>query len=80
MRTTLDIEDDILQAAKELAQRERSTTGRVISALARIGLKGGVKAGKNPSQRLRNGVPVLPKRDQVVTLEHVLKIMDEEGV
>ena len=35
MRATLDIEDDVLQAAKELAVRERSTTGRVISALAR---------------------------------------------
>ena len=37
MRTTLDIEDDVLQAAKELAQREGSTAGQVISALARRG-------------------------------------------
>lgn len=32
MRTTLDIEDDVLRAAKELAQQEGSTAGRVISA------------------------------------------------
>ena len=38
MRTTLDIEDDVLQAAKELAQREGGTAGRVISTLARRGL------------------------------------------
>jgi hypothetical protein len=30
MRTTLDIDDDILQAAKELAQRERKTAGRIL--------------------------------------------------
>jgi hypothetical protein len=29
MRTTLDIEDDALQAAKELAEREGSTAGRI---------------------------------------------------
>jgi hypothetical protein len=28
MRTTLDIEDDVLQAAKELAQREGRTAGQ----------------------------------------------------
>lgn len=38
MRTTLDIEDDVLQAAKELAQREGSTAGQIISLLARRGL------------------------------------------
>ena len=41
MRTTLDIEDDVLFAAKELARRERKTAGQVISALARRGLAGG---------------------------------------
>lgn len=38
MRTTLDIEDDVLQAAKELARQEGGTAGQVISALARRGL------------------------------------------
>jgi|GEM_PF-2145961 len=35
MRTTLDIADDILFAAKELAQREKKSLGQVISELAR---------------------------------------------
>jgi hypothetical protein len=35
MRTTLDIDDDILAAAKERAQRERKSIGTVISELAR---------------------------------------------
>jgi len=35
MRTTLDIDDDVLAAAKELAQRENSSAGRVVSRLLR---------------------------------------------
>ena len=38
MRTTLDIDDDVLQAAKELARRERKTAGQILSELARRGL------------------------------------------
>jgi hypothetical protein len=79
MRTTLDIETDVLQAAKELARYEGSTAGQVISALARRGL---VAQNGNPdkSSRLRNGVPVIPSRGEIKTLEHVQRIMDEEGI
>ena len=38
MRTTLDIADDVLQAAKERAHREKKTVGEVISELARSAL------------------------------------------
>jgi len=38
MRTTLDIDDDVLQAAKEMARREHKTAGRILSELARRGL------------------------------------------
>ncbi len=38
MRTTLDIDDDILSAAKELAKAEGRTMGEVISDLARRAL------------------------------------------
>ncbi len=79
MRTTLDIEDDVLQAAKELAAREGSTAGRVISALARRGLMAPGKKAKAP-QPTRQGVPILPSRGELVTLEHVRGLMDQEGV
>jgi hypothetical protein len=79
MRTTLDIEDDVLQAAKELARREGGTTGQVISALARRGLIAPSEKGKtNP--KIRGGVPVLPSRGEVITLEHVDSLRDKEGV
>ena len=79
MRTTLDIEDDVLQAAKELAQREGRTAGRVLSDLARRGLA--APAPRSGSRvRLRRGVPVLASRGEIVTLEHVQRLSDREGV
>ena len=74
----MDIEDDVLQAVRELARREGATAGKVISALARRGLS--VSAGgrrKRPS--VRGGVPLLPSRGEVVTLEHVQQLQDQEG-
>ncbi|HEX4266331.1 MAG TPA: hypothetical protein VHY36_00475 [Steroidobacteraceae bacterium] len=38
MRTTLDIADDVLQAARERARYEKKTVGQVISELARRAL------------------------------------------
>ncbi|HSR67910.1 MAG TPA: CopG family transcriptional regulator [Acidobacteriota bacterium] len=78
MRTTLDIDDDILQAAKELAKRRKSSAGKVLSDWAREALTPRPGAGE---RRLRNGVPVLPedKRGGVVTLEAVNRLRDEEA-
>lgn len=74
MRTTLDIDEDVLQAAKEIASRERSTAGRVLSRLARRALQ--------PSSEpplVRHGVPLLPARDgeRVVTCDDVDRLRDE---
>jgi hypothetical protein len=77
VRTTLDIDADVLQAAKELAKRDGSTTGEMISTLARRGLASSI-AGSG-SDQLRGGVPVLPSRGEIITLEDVQKIADEEG-
>jgi hypothetical protein len=80
MRTTLDIEDDVLAAARELAAREKSTAGRVLSRLARAGLRAPVTGGGKQAAQ-RNGIPVFPSRKgEMVTLDHVRKLMDEEGI
>ena len=75
MRTTLAIDDDVLAAAKHLAERERKTVGEVVSALARQGLIRGTRS----SRPLRNGVPLLPTRQggTPVTLELVNQLRDE---
>jgi hypothetical protein len=79
MRTTLDIEDDVLQAAKELAQRDGGTAGEVISTLARRGLAGSPTKSKKTSGS-RGGVPLLPSRGELVTLERVQDLMAKEGI
>jgi hypothetical protein len=79
VRTTLDIDDDVLQAVKELAHREGGTAGKVISTLARRGLTTPVVISIKTSG-LRNGVPVLPSRGEIITLEHIQQLADEEGV
>jgi hypothetical protein len=56
MRTTLDIDDDLLQAAKELAAVKGQTAGRVVSDLIRQALRSPAPG------RARNGVPLLPRR------------------
>jgi hypothetical protein len=79
MRTTLDIEDDVLMVAKELAEREGSTAGRIISLLARRGLS-------NPNSKLkktpliRGGIPLVRSRGEVVTSDRIRKLMDQEGI
>lgn len=56
VRTTLDIDDDVLLAARELAASRSTTVGRVLSALARNALE------PNGPAKVRNGVPLLPRR------------------
>lgn len=63
MRTTLDIDDDVLTAAKERAAAEKTTTGKVISDLARQAL---IRPAEGPLIK-RNGFFVLPSRAGVVT-------------
>ena len=56
MRTTLDLDPDVLQAVKELAEARGVTAGKLISDLARQALE-------RPRQaRVRNGVPLLESR------------------
>lgn len=73
MRTTLDLDDDILEAAKELASHRGATAGQVISDLVRKALQ--TPAGSLP---IRNGVPLLPRRGGLrVTMKHVNELRDE---
>lgn len=76
MRTTLAIDDDVLAAAKHLAEREHRSVGEVISSLARQGLARGTRGGRSE----RNGIPLLPRLKAAVpvTLELVNQLRDEQ--
>jgi hypothetical protein len=89
MRTTLDIEDDVLFAAKEIARRERKSLGQVISDLARRAFAQGAaqppsgkqSIGHRASERLAAyGIQPLPARGVLVTNELIDRLRDEEGV
>ena len=90
MRTTLDIADDVLFAAKEMAKREKKPLGTIISELAR-------RAFANPSgvtttmsvagplaraeQQLASyGITPLPSRGAIVSNELIDRLRDAEGV
>lgn len=79
MRTTLDIEEDVLIAAKERAAREKISLGRALTALARAGLSSPAAPAGKPAKR-RGRLALLPRRKEIVTLAHVRKVADEEGV
>lgn len=74
MRTTLDIDQDVLLAAKEMAQRRGVSMGKVLSELARQAL-----TQQATVTTTRNGVPLFPRRPDasVVTLELVNRLRDE---
>jgi len=91
MRTTLDIADDVLFAAKDVARREKKPVGQVVSELVRRALSspGVVEAGGLPGQvasdeidrRFRElGFCTLPSRGGVVTNELINQLREREGV
>ena len=85
MRTTLDIDDDLLAAAKELARRDGGSTGAVVSRLLRRSLTGAdatpTQAGsRKPVRRVAGFVPFPAKPGVVVTNEQVNALRDAEGI
>ena len=61
MRTTLDIADDVLLAAKERARRENKTAGEVISELARQALTAPRSAVVKEPAALHGFAPFAPR-------------------
>ncbi len=76
MRTTLDIDDDVLAAVKELAEMRRKTAGQLLSDVVRDALI------PRRHYRERNGVPIIqrppgaPRR--IVTTADVRRLQEDE--
>jgi len=75
MRTTLDIDDEILMTVKQIAQQRKTTAGSVVSSLLRESLE-----PKSFAIEYRDGVPILPRRPNspVVTTELVNRLLNED--
>ena len=82
MRTTLDIADDVLQAAKERARRENKTAGEVISELARSALTAAPPATAAPrasEPRAHYGLKPFPRRGGIVTNEMIVRLREDDA-
>ena len=82
MRTTLDIEDDVLAAAKELARRQGTSAGQMVSLLLRAALTGPRDSVQPPSAEAAGiaGFRPCPARGHVVTNDTIDRLRDEAGL
>ena len=83
VRTTLDIEDDVLAAAKELARLQGISAGTMVSRLLRAALSGSAAPGLTPApQPPEGGVfrPFPAQPGQLVTNEQIDRLRDEAGL
>lgn len=83
MRTTLNIDDEVLAAARELARQQNLPTGVVVSRLLRDALVGGTACGpREPdagASRLAGFRP-FPARDVPIDNERINRLRDDEGI
>lgn len=75
MRTTLDIDDEILLTVKQIAHQRKTTAGSIVSGLLRESLQ-----PKSFQLEYRNGLPILPRlpNGPVVTTELVNRLLNED--
>jgi hypothetical protein len=79
MRTTLDIADDVLQAAKERARRERKTIGEIVSELARRALTTAQEPHSAKEPTAVYGLRPFARRGGIVTNELIDRLRDEDA-
>ena len=79
MRTTLTLDDDVFAVARQRAQRERTSLGEAVSRYVRDALRANARV---PAQQvaMRSKYSVLPVRDEIITTDHIRRLMDQEGV
>lgn len=75
MRTTLDLDTEVLIIVKEIAMQQHSSAGAVVSELLRRALQ-----PTEVALEIRNGIPLLPRRPNgpKITMELVNRLRDED--
>lgn len=79
MRTTLNIEDDVLLAVKERARREKRSVGGLLSELARRSLTSSEYGGEIAEEGSFYGFEPLPRRGPAVSNELIDRLREEEA-
>jgi len=80
MRTTLDIEDDVLAVAKELARRQGVSAGQVVPKLLRSALTGEALAQRPGAAVVAGFRPFAASDQRLVTNEQIDQLRDLEGL
>lgn len=82
MRTTLDIDTDVLEAARARARREGKTMGQLVSELLRrmMTRPPASEAGGVSEPAACYGFEPFASRGVVVTEELVARLRDDEGI
>lgn len=78
MRTTLEIDNDVLQAARELSKHHKKTIGAIISELARKALNA-VPKDQASEPEVIYGFQPFPKDGKVVTNEMIDRLRQEDA-
>jgi hypothetical protein len=79
MRTTLSLADDAALIARQCAARDHVSLGEAVSRLVREGYRAQTERPATQG-KLKSPYSVLPMRDEIITSEHVRRLMDEEGI
>lgn len=79
MRTTLDIDEDLLMAAKEIAKRERRSAGSVVSDFVRLGMSAADSGERAEEGAAEFGFHPFPSRGGLVTNELIDRLREQTG-
>lgn len=80
MRTTLDIDDDVLTAVKDLARRSDETAGKVLSELARSALTGPRHVASVAEEQAFYGFKPLAANGRLISNDEVERLRESEGI
>ena len=78
MRTTLDVDEDVLQAVKERARREKRSAGEVLSELAREALTGSLRGGELAETLNFYGFEPFPHRGPAISNALIDQLREDE--
>jgi hypothetical protein len=72
MRTTLDIDDDVLETAEKLSADQHKSAGQLISEWARRGIPTHPKESAE-----NNGFEIIPAEGRVIAREFVARMLED---
>ena len=80
MRTTLDIDDDVLAAAKELGRIQNLSAGQMVSQLLRKALTGGIAPSAQTEPNSVAGFRPFSSGNTIITNDEVNRLREAEGI